>query len=888
MRQKTKYFLLALAFAGVSIIISKATLAAGSFGLESATVLDKATDVVAENPIVSGNTATSTIVFHLLDDFVTYNLSLKNSTTTSFKILDITDNNTNEFVEYTYDNHADEVVDAGQALDLEVTITYIQEHLDDDDRTQNNDVTFVISYQDLHTGVVEEEEVKIILVPNTGEAASDSVSANIASNVLLIVAIITGAVLVIVILRKKKGAATILALVITVVAASVLGISAIAEENDASDMNVNMNSEIRLRDQMCGEVYWKDPDTGADVYMSPDDFGCDDYDPDNLVYFGDIFNPSWIPAPDGLMVTGFRFTGTNTDVDLDALILDDYSVTLLYGERTYSITYDYNGGTVATANPTTVKKTDQAFTLNKPTKDTAYFNCWQGSNISYGECLEDVTIDPSTVNDDLEYKALFHHEVIVNDQYGNELVHDFIPEGHDGITYSKTIYPEGYTVNSGSCTNGQRLRIVTNLYEVDGLTNNTVCTVNITPKTYDVELVVNNGSGSATKRINHGQDATFTGIAPNTDYTLIEKVSCTNGQTAIYSNGTVTVENVTGSTTCTMNALPPTIHTITYMQEMTPEICAATTTPSSSLETGSHIDWNGSHYGDSNYTPRTALIDNRDNQKYLIEKLADGECWMMQNLSLALSTEKTFTSEDTDLNTISSYTPIRNTENIIVNVQNPYGEDKQALYTAQLSWYPEFPYFVGTDEFPYNGVTPSDSPTDDSDEYLWQKTGNLYSASAVTAGTYTFAAGADFYTQDTICPKGWTLPDNALIDPNGTNPPNDKSLYKLMYTYSPNNQSTDYLHFAESGIFSQTFGGYYQSRQGAGMSGFSTMNGVKYYTEVAYLGEYFRDAYGTGRSNPFMLAYARFLFPNYPYVQIQTSNSNVLTFHGAYARCIAR
>ena len=260
----------------------------------------------------------------------------------------------------------------------------------------------------------------------------------------------------------------------------------------------------------------------------------------------------------------------------------------------------------------------------------------------------------------------------------------------------------------------------------------------------------------------------------------------------------------------------------------------------------------------------------------------------MQNLSLVLSTDTRFTSENTDLNTISSYTPIRNTENIIVNVQNPYGEDKKALYTAQLSWYPEFPYFVGTDEFPYNGVTPSDSPTDDSDEYLWQKTGNLYSASAVTAGTYTFAAGTDFYTQDTICPKGWTLPDNALIDPNGTNPPNDKSLYKLMYTYSPNNQSTDYLHFVESGIFSQTFGGYYQSHQGAGMSGFSTMNGVNHYTGVSYLGEYFRDAYGTGRSNPFMLNYARFLMPNYPHVQIQTSNSSVLTYHGAYARCIAR
>ena len=50
------------------------------------------------------------------------------------KVLDITDNNANTFIDYTYDNHADEVIDAGGTLNLELTITYISEHQDDTDR----------------------------------------------------------------------------------------------------------------------------------------------------------------------------------------------------------------------------------------------------------------------------------------------------------------------------------------------------------------------------------------------------------------------------------------------------------------------------------------------------------------------------------------------------------------------------------------------------------------------------------------------------------------------------------------------------------------------------------------------------------------------------------
>ena len=86
---KIKTFLAALALCAVPVFWSFTTQAVGNFGVESISVLDKSTDVVAETPTVSGNTINSTIVFHTLNDYVTYGLKIKNSTSTSYEILDI-------------------------------------------------------------------------------------------------------------------------------------------------------------------------------------------------------------------------------------------------------------------------------------------------------------------------------------------------------------------------------------------------------------------------------------------------------------------------------------------------------------------------------------------------------------------------------------------------------------------------------------------------------------------------------------------------------------------------------------------------------------------------------------------------------------------------------
>lgn len=388
---------------------------------------------------------------------------------------------------------------------------------------------------------------------------------------------------------------------------------------------------------------------------------------------------------------------------------------------------------------------------------------------------------------------------------------------------------------------------------------------------YTVSLVVNNGTGSNTKSVDVGESASFTGIAPNATYHMQSEVSCTNGQAATYENGTVTLGEVTAHTTCTITAVP-TIHTITYMQEMTPAICAATTTPDDSLDTADYDDWDGSHHGDINYIPRKVLVDTRDNQKYLVAKLADGECWMTQNLNLVMSTTKTLTKDDSDLQTIDSYTPDRNTETSLPTSGSPYG-DFATVSDIQLSWYPRNKYYVSNEQYPSIGLVGSAAPTSDSDEYLWQKAGIFYSGLVLSAGTYHYNGGSGVHYSDTICPKGWTLPEGKARA-SAESGPREKSFDKLYSTYVPSRDYMEIANFNQTSIFRLVYPGYLRTFTSAGLN---------YETWATYFASnYIADYNGQSNRNSITKAF---------YSTRDSAINSYIAGHAAYglsARCIAR
>ena len=194
---------------------------------------------------------------------------------------------------------------------------------------------------------------------------------------------------------------------------------------------------------------------------------------------------------------------------------------------------------------------------------------------------------------------------------------------------------------------------------------------------------------------------------------------------------------------------------MTYMQDMTPEGCAASTV---------------------NDTKQ--LIDKRDNKTYWVAKLKDGNCWMTQNLELDLSTSTPLTSELSGVTnswtpTNSTYTSARDgtNDNTLVQSWNlgkyvwktpnstsycgSSGVYDFSNFNCQSYWQNVSSGWTPMTEYRTDGVTyDANTKTYDS-HYL---AGNYYSYVAATAGTGTSATSDLTKATDSICPKGFELP----------------------------------------------------------------------------------------------------------------------------------
>ncbi len=307
--------------------------------------------------------------------------------------------------------------------------------------------------------------------------------------------------------------------------------------------------------------------------------------------------------------------------------------------------------------------------------------------------------------------------------------------------------------------------------------------------------------------------------------------------------GETPADTYTNEVTVSVVATPlgRTIFDITYMQDMTADVCNNTKTPSSKTISSSAninvgpdgttpytqlIDSDGSKQaGDdaANYVPQTTLIDKRDGKSYTIRKLADGNCWMVSNLEFDIvptadkgtgttpstafatngtdkvtGTQITLTNADTDLNSITTWTPeisaqLYGAAGTVFKTQRNAGQgtsvEGPASATTATPWnqsgadglrsfssaagYPNALYSTKTAASPTFGTANTGDP--------WQKFGNLYNWTAATLGSGTKVATDGQNATDSICPKGWKLPYNTGND----------SFSNLLGTYGLPTTNTD-------------------------------------------------------------------------------------------------
>ena len=172
--------------------------------------------------------------------------------------------------------------------------------------------------------------------------------------------------------------------------------------------------------------------------------------------------------------------------------------------------------------------------------------------------------------------------------------------------------------------------------------------------------------------------------------------------------------------------------------------------------------------GTANLSSVSALIDQRDNQTYAIAKLADGKCWMIENLRLDNSATLTITNTNKPLNdganvTLKHSYSDTETYNTLSASQGPTTTAWCTTITASCN--DQSMLFTG------NTTNRASNPTTNSGSmYSYGNYYNWYSATA-GRGTYNFSTNNNSVAGD-LCPAGWRLPkggDKTRIESNDDN-----------------------------------------------------------------------------------------------------------------------
>ena len=144
----------------------------------------------------------------------------------------------------------------------------------------------------------------------------------------------------------------------------------------------------------------------------------------------------------------------------------------------------------------------------------------------------------------------------------------------------------------------------------------------------------------------------------------------------------------------------------------------------------------------------TALTDTRDGNVYTVGKLADGNCWMMENLRL--DGQAALNSSNTNQPVISSLGASKDSwcsnstsaciDQSVINTNNTNMGGVNSLGDVLVTYYSN-----GTDSY--------------RNKEQWYGYGNYYDWYAATAGNGTYSV--DGYGENVagdICPAGWSLP----------------------------------------------------------------------------------------------------------------------------------
>ena len=315
-----------------------------------------------DNTNVTGNS-----VFHNIDDYIIYKITLSNRDSKNYYIRSITDDNNNPYITYSYTNDANELFRSSTTRDVLIKIVYTNGVSNINDRVQSGQtkITFNLENED---GEETQEEV-VIGDDDNGEVKGAEENPKTMDKILIYLAINVIAVVGIVVIAKNKKAKyfIIVTLLVAPIVVKAFDLVFIA----------TFNYEIKLYDKLVVTI------------------NKDGTEETKVISYKDTIDEPTHTDKDGYTFDGW-YDSNNNKIDFSKPIGADTTITPKYNPITYTISYELNDGV---ANNITEYNIETAtFTLINPTKEGYNFKGWSGTDLTGDENLT-VTIAKGSTGD---------------------------------------------------------------------------------------------------------------------------------------------------------------------------------------------------------------------------------------------------------------------------------------------------------------------------------------------------------------------------------------------------------------------------------------------------------------------------------------------------------
>ena len=351
-----------------------------TLAIDGVSIVDKSQAISVDDPVISGNTINSSIIFNQLNDYVTFELAIKNNSNNLFKITSITDDNASEYISTVY-GYDDNYISGGDITTATIKLAYTKQLIN---QNLSLDSPNIIIHYESESGDTGE----ILFVPNTGfytNAGRGLAVGNIVATVVFVA--LLGAGLVLIVRKKTRGAK--LGVVFLISATLLIPLAAFAEEK--FELSFKFDKVEILGDFEEFDVL-VDPGDGSEPTT-------------RKVTYGES-----IGELNAAEIEGYDFDkwvdGEGNEVTPETIVTSKMNIVAKYIAKTYTISYALSDGALqdGRTNPESYTVESNSITLANPERLGYTFAGWTGSNGSEPEI--NVTI-PAGSTGDKSYTANF-------------------------------------------------------------------------------------------------------------------------------------------------------------------------------------------------------------------------------------------------------------------------------------------------------------------------------------------------------------------------------------------------------------------------------------------------------------------------------------------------